>query len=50
MTIKSNGFPFSTALLSYFHVNNVGGSHFIWKVPSADAIEDPDVIMDLRQL
>ena len=35
-TIKSNSFPFPTALLSYSHGNNVGNLHFIWKVPSAD--------------
>ena len=34
--MKSNGFPFPTALLSYTHGNNVGNLHFIWKVPSAD--------------
>ena len=34
--MKSNEFPFPTALKSYTHGNNVGNLHFIWKVPSAD--------------
>ena len=35
-TIKSNGFPFSTALLTYMHGNNVGNLSFLWKVHSND--------------
>ena len=30
--IKTTGFPFHTALLSYTHGNNIGNLHFLWKV------------------
>ena len=33
-TLKSNGLPFPTALLTYAHGNNVGNFNFIWKVQS----------------
>lgn len=35
-TMKTVGFPFPTALLSYTHGNNVGNLNFVWKVNSAD--------------
>ena len=31
-TLKSSGFPFPTALLTYSHGNNVGNFNFIWRV------------------
>lgn len=31
-TLKSNGFPFPTSLLTYSHGNNVGNLNFVWRV------------------
>lgn len=33
-TLKSDGLPFPTALLTYSHGNNVGNLNFVWKVQS----------------
>ena len=33
-TLKSNGLPFPTALLTYSHGNNIGSLNFIWRVQS----------------
>lgn len=33
-TLKTKGFPFPSALLTYSHGNNVGNLNFIWRVPS----------------
>ena len=30
--MKSNGFPFPTALVTYAHGNNVGNLNFLWKI------------------
>ena len=34
--LKTNGFPFQVAMLSYAHGNNVGNLHFLWRVGSTD--------------
>lgn len=34
--LKTNGFPFNAAMLSYTHGNNVGNLHFVWRVMSSD--------------
>ena len=50
--MKSNGFPFPTALLSYTNGNNVGNLHFIWIVASADVTsfsESQKVIGTIRR-
>ncbi len=34
--LKTSGFPFAAALLTYAHGNNVGNLNFVWKVHATD--------------
>ena len=46
--MKSSGFPFPTALVTYTHGNNIGNLNFMWKVQSNDesAFSDSQAVIE----